>query len=180
MVPNGESGNTWTLPENWKNYGLWKGKCYQIKLARILRRVLGDLRRLAATQTPVKNHQLELLWKTREEYTNNNNNNKFFRIVDFAVHRINLKESERKDKYLDLSRELKNLWNMKVTVIPIVIGALGTVIKGLIQGLEDLEIRERVEAIQNIALLRSARILRKVLEIWGDLLSLKLQWKTIS
>ena len=29
-------------------------------------------------------------------------------------------------------------------------------------------------------LLRSARILRSVLETWGDLLSLKLQWKTIS
>ena len=31
---------------------------------------------------------------------------------------------------------------MKVTVVPIVIGALGTVTKGLIQGLEDLKIRE--------------------------------------
>ena len=30
---------------------------------------------------------------------------------------------------------------MKVTVIPIVVGALGKVTKGLIQGLEDLEIR---------------------------------------
>ena len=27
--------------------------------------------------------------------------------------------------------------------IPIIIGALGTVIKGLVQGVEDLEIRER-------------------------------------
>ena len=32
---------------------------------------------------------------------------------------------------------------MKVTVIPIMIGALGTVIKGLIQGLDDLEITRR-------------------------------------
>ncbi len=32
-----------------------------------------------------------------------------------------------KDKYLDLARELKKLWNMKVTIIPIVIGAFGTV-----------------------------------------------------
>ena len=27
----------------------------------------GDLRRLAVTQTPVKNHQLILMWKTLEE-----------------------------------------------------------------------------------------------------------------
>ena len=32
-------------------------------------------------------------------------------------------------------------WNIKVTVIPILIGALGTVTKGLVQRLEDLEIR---------------------------------------
>ena len=66
------------------------------------------------------------------------------RIVDFAApadRRVRLKESEIKDKYLDLARELKKLWNMKVTIIPIVIGALGTVTKGLIQGLEDLEWR---------------------------------------
>ena len=53
---------------------------------------------------------------------------------------------------------------MKVTVIPIVIGALGTVTEELVQGLEDLEIRGRVETIQTTALLRSARILRRVLE----------------
>ena len=46
---------------------------------------------------------------------NNNNNNKnekkrICEIVDFAVpadHRINLKDGEKKDKYLDLARELK-------------------------------------------------------------------------
>ena len=61
-----------------------------------------------------------------------------------------------------------------MTIIPIVISALGTVTKGLVQGLEDLEIIGWVETIQTTALLRSARILRRVLETWGDL-SLKLQ-----
>ena len=37
---------------------------------------------------------------------------------------------------------------MKVRVISIVIGALGIVTKGLVQGIEDLEIRGRVETIQ--------------------------------
>ena len=72
------------------------------------------------------------------------------KIVDFAVpadHRINLKESEKKDKYLDLARELKKLWNMKVTIMPIAIGALGTVTKELLKGQEDLEICGRVETI---------------------------------
>ena len=87
--------------------------------------------------------------------------------MDFAVpadHRIKLKECEKKDKYLDLVRELKKLWNMKVTIIPIMIGAFGTVTKGLLKGLEDLDVGGRVETIQSTALLRMARILRRVLE----------------
>ena len=95
-------------------------------------------------------------------------------------HRINLKESVKKYKYLDLARELKKRWNMKVSIVPIVIGALGTITKGLLKGLEDLEIGGRVETIQTTALLKTARILRRALETWGDLLSLKLQCKTIS
>ena len=51
---------------------------------------------------------------------------------------------------------------MKVTMIPIVIGVLGTVTKGSVQELEDLEIRGRIETIQAKILLRSARILRRV------------------
>ena len=69
---------------------------------------------------------------------------------------------------------------MKVTIVPIVISALGTITKGLLKGPEDLEVGGRVETIQTTALLRTARIPRRVLETWGDLLSLKLQWKTIS
>ena len=59
------------------------------------------------------------------------------KIVGFAVpadHRINLKECEKKDKYLDLARELKKQWNIKVTIVPTVIGALGTITKGLLKG----------------------------------------------
>ena len=97
--------------------------------------------------------------------------------MDFAVpvdHRVKLKESEKKDKYLNLARELKKLWYMEVAVIPVVIGALGTVTKGFVQGLEELEIRGWVETIQTTLLLRSARILRRVLETWEVSLSLKL------
>ena len=54
-------------------------------------------------------------------------------------HRVKLKEGKKKDKYMDLAREPKNLWNIKVVVIPTVIGALVSVTKGLILGLEELE-----------------------------------------
>ena len=116
-------------------------------------------------------------------YNNQQKKKKIGKIVDFAVpadHRIKLKEYEKRNKYLDLARELKKLWNMKVTIIPIVIGAFGTVTKWLLKGLEDLEVDGRVETIQTTALLKTDRILRRVLETWGDLQSLTLQWKTIS
>ena len=80
-----------------------------------------------------------------------------------ADHRIKLKEYE-KNKYHNLARELRKLWNMQVTIIPIVIGAFGTVTKGLRKGLEDLEVVAWMETIQTTALLRTARILRRVLE----------------
>ena len=98
------------------------------------------------------------------------------KIVDCVVptdHKIKLKECEEKDKYLDLARELK------VTIVPIKISAFGTITKGLLKSLGDLEVAGRVETIQMTALLRTVRILRGVLETWGNLLSLKPQWETI-
>ena len=59
-------------------------------------------------------------------------------------------------------------------IIPIVIGIFGIITEWLLKGQEDLKIRGREETIQTTALLRSARILRRVLETWSDLLSLKL------
>ena len=73
--------------------------------------------------------------KTRLNNNQQKEKKRTCKIVDFAVpadHRIKLKEWEKKDKYLDFARELKKLWNMQVTIIPIVIGAFGTVTKGLL------------------------------------------------
>ena len=111
--------------------------------------------------------------KTRP-YNNQQKKKRIRKIVDFTVpadHRINLKESEKKDKHLDFARGLKKLSNMKVTIVPIVIGTLGTVTKGSLKGLEDLEVGGWVETIYTTALLRTARILRRVLETWGITIS---------
>ena len=56
--------------------------------------------------------------------------------MDFAVsayHKVKLKESEKRDKYLHLTSELGKLWNMKATVEPIAIGAFAAVTKGLVR-----------------------------------------------
>ena len=67
-----------------------------------------------------------------------------------------------------------------MTIVPNVIGAFGTITKGLLMGLEDLDAGGRVETIQTTELLKTARILRRVLDTWEELLLLKLQWKTTS
>ena len=68
-----------------------------------------------------------------------------------------MKENKKIEKYLALARELKKLWNMRVKVVPILFGALGTVPKGLERGLENLEIRRRIQTVQTTALLRAAK-----------------------
>ena len=64
--------------------------------------------------------------------------------------------------------ELKKLWNMKAKIKLIVIGAFDIVTKGLLRGLEDLEIRGRMVTIQTTTFLRMARIPRRVLETCHD------------
>ena len=45
---------------------------------------------------------------------------------------------------LEYSQRTKILWNIKVTVLPIVVGTFGTVFTSLEKRLEDLEARERI------------------------------------
>ena len=61
-------------------------------------------------------------------------------------------------KYLDLARELKKLWNMKMMVISNVIGVLRTVLKSLKKKLSEPATRGRIKIIQTTALIKSARI----------------------
>ena len=68
---------------------------------------------------------------------------------------------------------------MSVMVIPIVIGTLGTILKGLERGLEQLEIKGRIKIIQTTSLLRLARILIRVI-VLADGLSPESEWQQVS
>ena len=90
-------------------------------------------------------------------------------IVDIAVPvdtRIAEKELEKVEKYQDLKREIKRLWELRYAkVVPVVIGALGSVTKDLECWTEKMDIVTEVGVLQKTALLGTARILRKVLEL---------------
>ena len=90
-------------------------------------------------------------------------------IIDIAVPtdvRVGEKEREKMEKYQDLKKKTGRLWKLKmVGVVPVVIGALGSVTKESDGWIEKLGITIIVGEMQKAALLGTARILRKVLEM---------------
>ena len=72
------------------------------------------------------------------------------------------KKRKREISTKTLLENWKKLWNIKVSVKPLMVGVLGN-LQGLVKRLEDLDIREQVETIPITVLWKSARILRRVL-----------------
>ena len=80
--------------------------------------------------------------------------------------RIEKKEEEKCTNYSDMKYEIAKIWKMKgVEVIPVVIGALGTLTKHLEKWIEKLDLDLTIEALQKPYLLEPAIIIRKVLEM---------------
>ena len=75
------------------------------------------------------------------------------------------KEAEKVEKFHNLARELRRMWEVKTKVVPIVLGALGTLPLRLKGNLKGIGVDTSITLIQKSALLGSARILRKVLEM---------------
>ena len=75
------------------------------------------------------------------------------------------KEKKKIEKYQNLKREIQRFWNLKkIDVIPVVLGALGSVTKNLGKYVDKIGIKTDLLTVQKTTLLGTARILRKVLE----------------
>ena len=75
------------------------------------------------------------------------------------------KENEKVEKYQDLKREMARLWKLKsVVIVPVVIGALGTISHRCRGFLGKGTITSPIELLQKVCLLGTARILRKVMD----------------
>ncbi|KAI5738482.1 hypothetical protein M8J77_007684 [Diaphorina citri] len=73
------------------------------------------------------------------------------------------KEAEKKLKYRTLAIEVSKMWNLKTIIVPVIIGALGTIPKTLGENIKKLEGDISLHKIQDIALCGSAQILRKTI-----------------
>ena len=90
------------------------------------------------------------------------------KIIDFTVpgdSRIEEKGKENIEKYQDLRRELQKIYNVRVKIIPLVVGSLGAIPKQFGNRLKEIGITAEIGQVQKIILLGTARILRKVLKI---------------
>jgi hypothetical protein len=74
------------------------------------------------------------------------------------------KEAEKKLKYKNLCTEIQQMWNMKCSVMPVAIGATGTVTRGLRKYLEDIPGKHSIDSLQKTAILGTSHMLRKVLQ----------------
>ena len=73
------------------------------------------------------------------------------------------KEAEKILKYKDLTTEIQRMWNAKTKVIPVIIGATGTVSESFRKYVRNIPGKHEVKELQKTAILGTAHILRKVL-----------------
>ena len=92
-------------------------------------------------------------------------------IIDVAIpsdYNIQKKATEKMSKYVDLQIECQRMWNKKVKVIPIIIGATGIVEKSIQSYLQKIPGKHNLYNLQRSAILGTAHILRKVFSIKPD------------
>ena len=73
------------------------------------------------------------------------------------------KETEKILKYKELTIEIQRMWNVKTKVIPVIIGATGTISKSFRKYVSNIPGKHEVKELQKTATLGNAHLLRKVL-----------------
>ena len=87
-------------------------------------------------------------------------------LIDVAISgdsNVIKKEAQKILKYKDLTIEIHRMWNVKTTVIPVIIGATGTISKSFGKYVGNIPGSDEVRELQKTAILGTAHILRKVL-----------------
>jgi len=73
------------------------------------------------------------------------------------------KEAERIVTYKDVKIEIQRMWNVKAKMIPVIMGATGTISESFRQYLRNVDRKHDVKEVQKTVILGTAHIRRKVL-----------------
>ena len=74
------------------------------------------------------------------------------------------KEAGKKLKYKSLCMEMQRIWNLKCTIVPVIIGAIGIVTRSLKKNLGTIPGKHSIDSPQKTAVLGTSHIIRKALQ----------------
>ena len=87
-------------------------------------------------------------------------------LIDVAIsedRNVIKKEAGKILKYKDLTVKMQRMWNVKTEVIPVIIGATGTVSNSFRKYVSNIPRKHEVKDLQKTVILGTAHILRRVL-----------------
>jgi chorismate mutase len=87
-------------------------------------------------------------------------------LIDVAISgdtNVIKKDEEEILKYKDLTTEIQRKWNVKTKVIPVIIGATGTISKSFRKYVSNIPGNNEIKELQKTSILGTAHILRRVL-----------------
>ena len=108
------------------------------------------------TDKTIKAKKPDIIIKDKQEKT--------CMLIDMAIpydRNTLVKVAEKLSKYKDLEIEITKMWGLKTITVPVVIGALGVVKKGIEKHIDKILGKVNITELQKIALLGSSHILRK-------------------
>jgi hypothetical protein len=111
------------------------------------------------TDTQVRGNRPDIIIKNKKQKT--------CTLIDAATpadRNVVQQEEEEKLKYRSLCTEKQRIWNLKCTIIPVIIGATGIITRSLRKNLEAVPGKHSIDSLQKTAILGTADIIRKVLQ----------------
>ena len=112
------------------------------------------------TDKEIKANRPDIVVKNKKERT--------CQLIDMSVpieRNTSLKVTEKLSKYKDLEIEIERMWGFNTMTIPVVVGALGLIKKGMEKYISTIPGNIKIQELQKCVLLGTAHILRRSLSI---------------
>jgi len=115
--------------------------------------------RAVHTDREVTTSRPDIIIKNKKEETRT--------LIDIAIpanRNVVQMGAKKKLNYKTLSIEIQRMWNLKCTIVPVIIGATGIVTRSLRKNLEAVPGKQSIDSLQKTALLGTSHVIRKVMQ----------------